>query len=330
MATAQPPKAGVDEDVDDLDGRFSCSGVFPLRHLRRIQTYDPHTDVLDQFSTEAPKPSTAPAAPMASSSTAPPAPTDANIFSDDFARELAQGMESLMREIGGAAGVEAGKAGDEEEEKLREEAFRREWEKMLAEGMDGTMAGLGDSTGTNAGAGKKAEGKVGDDEFQKNIRAAMQKLKESEDNLRADASTPGADELEKLLAQFGEGKTDEELGGLLDDMMSQLMNKEILYEPLKELSDKFPPYLEEHKATLSSEQLKKYEAQHVSISKIIKIYEDPSYGDSNAAQNAQVVSLMTEMQSYGSPPSEIMGELPPGFDLGPDGLPKMPEGCTIA
>lgn len=40
------------------------------------------------------------------------------------------------------------------------------------------------------------------------------------------------------------------------------------------------------------------------------------------------------MQDHGSPPEELMGDLPPGFGLGPDGLPQLPEGlpedCIIA
>lgn len=36
-----------------------------------------------------------------------------------------------------------------------------------------------------------------------------------------------------------------------------------------------------------------------------------------------------QMQSYGSPPSEIMGPMPPGFELGEDGMPKIPDGCII-
>jgi hypothetical protein len=44
-----------------------------------------------------------------------------------------------------------------------------------------------------------------------------------------------------MLAQLGaagDGESEEELHGLLETMMSQLMSKEVLYEPLKELHDK--------------------------------------------------------------------------------------------
>jgi peroxin-19 len=35
------------------------------------------------------------------------------------------------------------------------------------------------------------------------------------------------------------------------------------------------------------------------------------------------------MQEYGTPPPEIMGDLPPGLEVGPDGVPQLPEGCIV-
>lgn len=35
------------------------------------------------------------------------------------------------------------------------------------------------------------------------------------------------------------------------------------------------------------------------------------------------------MNECGAPPKEIMGELPAGMDLGADGVPKLPEECSI-
>lgn len=37
-----------------------------------------------------------------------------------------------------------------------------------------------------------------------------------------------------------------------------------------------------------------------------------------------------QMQSYGSPPAEIMGPMPPGLSLGADGAPKLPDDCIIS
>lgn len=49
----------------------------------------------------------------------------------------------------------------------------------------------------------------------------------------------GGDPLEALLSQLGDGEeSEEQIQGLLESMMAQLMSKDVLYEPLKELGDK--------------------------------------------------------------------------------------------
>lgn len=51
--------------------------------------------------------------------------------------------------------------------------------------------------------------------------------------------------MDSLLAELGKmgegGEGDEDLQGILETMMSQLMSKEVLYEPLKELHEKVQP-----------------------------------------------------------------------------------------
>ena len=108
-------------------------------------------------------------------------------MSDDFARELAAGMASLMREIAGEpepAEASAKKAGPDapltEEERKREEAFRKAWEEMMVESMDGKP---------EKEAGKeKGKGKEGVEEgFQDSIKRAMERMRESEDGLHVRA-----------------------------------------------------------------------------------------------------------------------------------------------
>jgi len=111
--------------------------------------------------------------------------------------------------------------------------------------------------------------------------------------------------------------------------MGQLMGKEVLYEPLKELNDKFPSYLASNTSSLSASDLARYQAQHECASKIIAVFEDPEYKDDDIKMRAEVVELMGKMQEHGAPPAEIMGELPPELDLGPDGAPKLPDECLI-
>ncbi|KAH9915458.1 Pex19-domain-containing protein [Epithele typhae] len=309
-----------DEDLDDLD------------------------DVLEQFtapprppppsatSPPAAQPSSSSSAPTASASVAPPAGA-LDGLDDDFARELTKGMEELFKDVAsgaGLGGVPAAGDGDAE----RERAFKAAWEAMLVESMNGSLdpedlrGGAGTASTSTAGAGSGST-----ESFQDNIRKAMEKMKESDRKADEAASQGGDGGLEDLFARLGGDlggeESEEDLKGMLEQMMSQLMSKEILYEPLKELHDKFPGYIKEHESTMSAEDKTRYESQYKVVGQIVGTFEDASYSDEDAEKGLKIVELMQEMQEFGSPPSEIMGPLPPGFDLGADGLPRVPDGCTI-
>ncbi|KAI0711758.1 Pex19 protein family-domain-containing protein [Earliella scabrosa] len=339
---AAPRKTTVEEeDLDDLD------------------------DVLEQFNAP-PKPAAQPAPASTSSSHAPQtqaattasaqgsqsqskAPDPFAGLDEDFARELTKGMESLFRDIAQGAGLDEipdlGKVEEGATDEEREKAFKAAWEAMLVEGMNGTLnaddlarvgagktpapaASTASGSGTTASTGSGA----GVDSFQENIRKAMEKLKES-DRMADEAAAKGDgldDIFSRLQGDLDSTESEEELKGILETMMSQLMSKDVLYEPLKELHDKFPSYLEDNASTLSADDKTRYQSQYKVVKQIVATFEDPSYTDDDPQKGLKVVELMQEMQEYGSPPAEIMGPLPPGFNLGPDGLPQLPDGCTIS
>ncbi|KAH9896484.1 Pex19 protein family-domain-containing protein [Cubamyces lactineus] len=327
---AAPRKTTVEEeDLDDLD------------------------DVLEQFNAP-PKPAAkpAPASTAATSQTPPtkdtpstgsasqqkkPDPFGLESLDDDFARELTKGMESLFRDIAQGAGLEdipdLAKVEEGTTDEERAKAFQAAWEAMLVEGMNGSMSaedvgskGKVAESAPTAGSSSEPAG------FQDSIKKMMEKLKESDRKAdEATAKGEGLDDIFSRLASDVEGtESEEELKGLLENMMSQLMSKEVLYEPLKELNDKYPSYLKDNASKMSADDHKRYTSQSKVVAQIVAIFESPAYTDDDTQAGLKVVELMQEMQEYGSPPSEIMGPLPPGFDLGPDGMPNIPEGCTIA
>ncbi|KAJ7767468.1 Pex19 protein family-domain-containing protein, partial [Mycena maculata] len=305
---SMPPSLTVDaDDLDDLD------------------------DVLDQFSSPVTSPPPPPPTATVSSFGRPrtntrvdPPPVqipgnglanvkegDEDPLTADFAAELAKGMESLMREIGTgqASGSDAGPD---------DAALKAAWEAMLVEGMDGMAL----ETPT-AAAGESSD-------FQRKIQKAMGKLREGEETLQDSSTDPGAESLEALLAQLkelgagadgaGDLPGDEaELAGFLENMMGELMSKEVLYEPLTELADKFPPYLASPPAPLSAQDRTRYEAQLERVRAILAVFDAPTFDDADPKMRESVVALMAEMQSFGSPPTELMGPLPPGLNaLGGD------------
>ncbi|EDR10787.1 uncharacterized protein LACBIDRAFT_293286 [Laccaria bicolor S238N-H82] len=328
-----------DEDVDDLDDVLS-------QFSSRTGTTAPPPTATHSTFTNRPRTNTrVDALPISMPGTgAPLDPTtelDEDALSSEFAKELSMGMESLMQEIV-AEGKGKKEGGGEKEEERQAKMFKAAWEAMLVEGMNGPggeelaelLAG-GEATGARDGKSTTAEGAGGG--FQDKIKQAMDKLKESETNLQGDSSTADTTSPESLeallkslgdLGGLGEGGDENELAGFLETMMGQLMSKEVLYEPLKELAEGFPPYLTNPPSPLSPEDRSRYEKQEECVKRILAVFDKPGYSDANEESNKVIVDLMSEMQSYGSPPAEIMGPLPPGLDgmqaLGGE------EGCVVA
>jgi peroxin-19 len=305
-------------------------------------------------------------APLGGSSATPPAAAapEGNVDDDEFQASLIEGMESLLRSLatdhppgpmpdkGSAIGPksperEAGPGGPgelstEEEEK----AFQRAVEMMLSgEGMDalgmdkmGTKpAAAGPSKARSAsGAGAKPGAKPGAS-FDETIRKTMESLNQGGAGAAGGDGMPG--DLAALLQQLsadpsaldGLGDDDDELGGLLDGMMAQLMSREVLEEPMTELAAKvrnkkqeippereltrqYPAYLEKPPAGTKDADLNKYRQQHVLVTQILAVFKRPNYSDE--VDGKIVAKLVGEMQDLGGPPNEIMGELPEGFVSG--------------
>lgn len=146
---------------------------------------------------------------------------------------------------------------------------------------------------------------AGDASFQDTIRRTMERMQASGDQATAAAAESSPDDLlAEMMKQFGQGGgmgegSDEDFSKMLMGMMEQLTNKEILYEPMKELDDKFPEWLEKNRATTKPEELKQYEEQQGLVKEIVAKFEEKTYDDSNAADREYIVN---RMQKVGHPP----------------------------
>ncbi|KAF8876576.1 Pex19 protein family-domain-containing protein [Infundibulicybe gibba] len=356
MSAPPPDKKPVDvdeeEDLDDLDDVLSQFSAPASKSQPGLggSNLNPSTSNRPRTNTRV----DAPPVSIPGSGRGFGLDTTGEVDEDALSAAFAKELEGLMREIGGGtlpgeqqSGAASGSADPE-----AERALKAAWEAMLVEGMGGNDGGEGPSLdqllkgGPESESGTTQAHKAGEDAsgqksgFQNQIRQAMDKLKESETNLKADSSkaTPSggaADpELNALLSSLGdlglgEGETDEELEGFLENMMGQLMSKEVLYEPLKELAEKFPPYLANPPAPLSDADRNRYNSQLVCVTRILAVFDEPGYDEKDPVMGKKIADLMSEMQEHGSPPAELMGPLPPGLGLGPDGMPQMGD-CVVA
>ncbi|KAL8112331.1 peroxisome biogenesis protein 19-1-like [Apium graveolens] len=115
--------------------------------------------------------------------------------------------------------------------------------------------------------------------------------------------------MEDFVKQFEELAGSQDMDSIMETMMQQLLSKDVLQDPMKEIGERYPKWLEDHKATLSSEEYERYFHQHELIKELNGVYETEP-GNFN-----KIVELMQKMQECGQPPNDIVQELAPDFDI---------------
>jgi len=271
---------------------------------------------LDSAPTAAPAPSTSES--QRPTAAAPPSQAPPKIDEDDFAKQLQAGMADMLRELEanpemarqfeammaqiGGPGV--GLGGGLEEPTPKPEALPS---KPAPVSSSSKSAAPVSATATTANAAPPSE-----DAFQDTIKRTMNRMKESSSSADAAATSaapPSIDDdiMASLLKELqngagGEGG-DDAFSKVLLGMMEQLTNKEILYEPMKELSTKFPAWFEENttgakKGALGKEDLDRYREQQRLVGEIVGRFERKGYSDDNSADREYIVERMQQVRVF--------------------------------
>ncbi|KAI4237887.1 MAG: hypothetical protein LQ349_001508 [Xanthoria aureola] len=155
-----------------------------------------------------------------------------------------------------------------------------------------------------------------DESFQDAILRTVQRMQDSGNiaNVEAAAGEGSDDILAQMLEEMQNGDSsasagEPEFSKMLMTMMEQLTNKDILYDPMKELNDKFPDWMSDHKASVEADDLLRYQRQQRLITEIVCKFEESTYSDANAKDREHIVKLMQEMQAAGSPPADLVGDM---------------------
>ncbi|KAK4541241.1 hypothetical protein LTR36_008157 [Oleoguttula mirabilis] len=297
-------------------------------------------DVLDEFQSRPPTHKPAPAlAPPSTSSNAPSTtapsasgpgrPTDKHSEvvdpgDEDFTKQLQAGMSSLIGELDSNPDMQ--------------KQFEQMMQELIAAGAAPTNHEAGEHLRQAAEAAPKApaddkpaKGSAKKGDFSDTVRKTMERMQQSGDAATAATSSGGADQSEEdILAQMmkelqnsgGEGG-EEDFNKMLMTMMTQLTNKEILYEPMKELHDKFPAWLDKNAATTGKEDLARYREQQSLVGEIVGRFERKGYTDENEGDREYIVERMQKMQTAGSPPPDLVGDM----SAAQDALGDLDAGC---
>ncbi len=193
-----------------------------------------------------------------------------------------------------------------------------------ATGSKPTKTGTKTSPTKSQSAGSK-QSAVSDEE--KMLQDLFQGLMNAEAEESADGM-PNMDEIPDLDNLFaglggGDGPTGSGAGfntdHFMEGMMEQLLSKELMYEPMKQVTDKFPEWLASKKDTLSAEEWDQRNRQYDCFRRLVQAYES----EEERKETSKLLEIMQEVQEYGQPPPEIINEIAPGLELDEEGLPKM-------
>jgi peroxin-19 len=111
----------------------------------------------------------------------------------------------------------------------------------------------------------------------------------------------------------GSLSSDPQLTSFLDSLMHQLLSKEVLYQPMKDIAAKYPQWLIDNEDKLSDGDKERYTKQLQCITELIDIYEnDPT-------NYPVLMDVLQTMQGCGNPPDDIVEELAPGMKFGGEG-----------
>lgn len=154
-----------------------------------------------------------------------------------------------------------------------------------------------EATGASRAPSSKAPAGA-EESFQDTIKKTMEKIQASGEQATAAAKEEDSDDvLAELLKQMQASGLDNEGGEedfskMLLGMMEQLTNKDILYEPMKELHDKFPSWMDKNKATTGIADLTRYEEQQRIVAEIVTKFEEKTYTDASVPDREYIVERM--------------------------------------
>ncbi|BDD57023.1 Peroxisome chaperone and import receptor [Monascus purpureus] len=275
--------------------------------------FDELDEVLDDFS----KPARAPTAPAKPDTTASQPPSAEDFDESAFMKQLEQDMANMMSQAANETGATDGK-GFESAIDPGAEAFAKKLEEsgiepgeFLKQLLNDVMAESGGTAPApdSAAAATKGDAAASPDTFNDAIQRTINRMKESGDKATAAATEDDLsdDLLAQLLKAVEAGENSEgDLTKLISGMMEQLSNKEMLYEPMKELDTKFGPWISANKDKVSADEMSRYATQAKYVSEIVAKFEEPGYTDEDPKCREYVWERMQAMQAAGSPPEELV------------------------
>ncbi|KAF7648453.1 hypothetical protein LDENG_00156830 [Lucifuga dentata] len=202
---------------------------------------------------------------------------------------------------------------------------KEEWEKAMSELAQEEPELLQHFHKLSEAAGKVGTDTASQQEFTSCLKDTLHGLAKNADNLQS-TGLAGDDLVKALeglgLDESGEGGGDDgNILPIMQSIMQNLLSKDVLYPSLKEITTKYPEWLDANKPTLSPEDYQRYEHQAKIMGEICKEFEKEEEGATEKESTFErIMDLMQQLQDLGQPPKELAGDTPAGFNFDMDSL----------
>lgn len=251
---------------------------------------------------------------------------------DEFMARLTKEMESVMTQMSAEPGAAVANPEDMAKMAKQLEEFSLKMEEQGVKPEDLLKAIMGEEAGSEVAEAaqqehdrRESESKdkkpaaAGKSTFDEQIRKTMQRM-ESSDTKATEATAASANSEEDMLAELlrameaeGGGDGEGDLSKMFLGMMEQLTHKDMLYEPMKTLDDKYPEWLSKNKGRLKLKDAKRYANQQGIVKEIVGKFEEKNYSDEDPTCRDYIWERMQKMQEEGAPPEELIDNPFPGM-----------------
>ena len=155
----------------------------------------------------------------------------------------------------------------------------------------------------------------GGNPMDKSVASTLKMMSEASSDMEgmdtAAAEQMGEDIMKKMMGEFEKLGEKQDFQEIIDGMMRQLLSKEVMYEPMKEITKKFPKWLAENEDSLAKEDYERFGKMYQYFQKIVAVYE------SEPNNYTRLMELMQDMQECGQPPAEIVRNEPASWATKP-------------
>eukprot|EP00698_Gefionella_okellyi_P008031 TRINITY_DN1974_c0_g1_i1.p2 TRINITY_DN1974_c0_g1~~TRINITY_DN1974_c0_g1_i1.p2 ORF type:complete len:231 (+),score=71.55 TRINITY_DN1974_c0_g1_i1:1813-2505(+) len=158
-------------------------------------------------------------------------------------------------------------------------------------------------------------------EFKETIDQTLQMLQANAAQLQGGDAQLSEDQISMLAQQFERLNHNEDFQGMMQTVLKQLLSRNVLFEPMKAISQQYPEWIAANRHKLDSTDLERYKKQQQIVEEIVSVFETDSENFD------RICDLMQQMQEYGQPPADILQAMAPG-GVG-DPTAAVPENCSV-